>query len=116
MPSIAGYSGDYDYSRYTPFDNTGYWDIFRSGFKNLRFNVQISQQIQLDATTAANLPGLAYSLYGDSSLWRVLLAFNGLTDPLSDVAVGIILQIPTKSQVIGYLSSQANNNPTTLTI
>jgi len=115
MSSVTGYTGDYNFSRYTTLDNTGYWNVFSSGYKNIRFNIQSSQQIQLTAVDAANLPGLAYRLLGDTSLWRVLLAFNGLTDPISDIATGMILLIPTKAQVIAYLGRQVNTY-TSLTI
>lgn len=114
--SVAGYTGDFNYSRYTPLDNTGYYDIFRSGYKNLRFNVQQTQQLQLDAGTAYNLPGLAYKLYGDTSLWRALLAYNGLSDPLTDIQPGVTLIIPTKADVVAYISRQTTNSLQTITI
>lgn len=108
--AVSGYSGDFDYSKFTPLDNTGScYDIFKSGFKNLRFNVQQSQQIQLDDSTAYNLPGLAYQLYGDTSLWYALMCYNGYSDPISDIQPGIILKIPTKSDIVAYVSSQTTN-------
>lgn len=116
MAQINGYTGDYNYSAYTPADNTGYFDIFRSGYKNIRFNVQSNTQITLNSSQAANLPGLAYTLLGDTSLWRALLAFNGLSDPLSDVVVGLTLMVPTKAQIQAYLARQNSQGSTTLTI
>jgi hypothetical protein len=109
---------DYDWTNYTVVDNTGTdWDVFSSAYKNLRFNVPTNQQIQLTASTAANLPGLAYLYYGDTSLWRALLAYNGWSDPLSEVAPGVVMNIPTKAALLQYLSSQkATNVPVTITI
>lgn len=116
MSSISGYTGDYDLSRYTPLDNTGYWDFFKSGYKNIRFNIVPIQQIQLTSSQAANLPGLAFQLYGDTSLWRALLAYNGLKDPISDIVVGLVLSVPSKADIIAYLSQQTNNKQNSLTI
>ncbi len=107
---MDGYTGDYNYNRYTPVDNTGTnQDVFRSAYKNIRFGVETTQQIQLTQEQAANLPGLAYQAYGDTSLFRALLAFNGLSDPISDVAVGLIFSIPTKADLNKYLTKQQNN-------
>lgn len=114
--AVAGFTADFSYYKYTPIDETGYYDIFRSGYKNLKFNVQTNQQLQLDASNAYNLPGLSYQLYGDTSLWYALLAFNGLKDPLTDVYPGLILLIPTKSDVVAYVSKQAANTQTSVTL
>jgi len=46
----------------------------------------------------------------------VLLSYNGLSDPLSDVCVGIVLLVPTKAAVISYLSRQQNTQQQQLTI
>lgn len=114
--SVDGYTGDYNYTNYTPQDNTGYWDIFRSGYKNIRFNVQPTQQYQLSANDVANLPGMAFRLFNDTSLWRGLMAYNGLTDALNDIQVGIVLLIPTKADLLAYLSKNRNNNQAAVTI
>jgi len=115
MP-VSGYSGDFNYSSYTPYDNTGYYDIFKSGYKNVRFAAQPNQKMQLDNSTAYNLPGLAFNLYGDTSLWYGLLAYNGLSDPLTDIYPGLVLQIPAKSDLINYISQTNNPQQQTITI
>jgi hypothetical protein len=114
--SVNGYSGDYNYTNYTPLDNSGYWNIFRSGYKNLRFNVQPTQQYQLTVNDVANLPGMAYRFFGDTSLWRGLMSYNGLSDPLSDIQVGMVFRIPTKADLLAYLSATKNTASTTITI
>lgn len=108
---------DFDYSRYTPADNTDELrDVFKSGYKNVRFSVQPNTQFVLTATTMANLPGLAYQLYGDTSLWRTLLAYNGYDDALSDMCVGLKLSIPTKADIMAFASAQQNNDNPQLTL
>jgi Contractile injection system tube protein len=42
------------------------------------------------------LDGIAYEYYGDSSLWRLIAAFNGITDP-SQITPGTLLRIPPAS-------------------
>jgi hypothetical protein len=114
---MQNYTGDLDIKNYAVPDNTGtQWDYFSSAFKNIRFNVPINQQIQLTAADAANLPGLAFRYFGDTSWWRVILAFNGWSDPLSQVAAGVVMNLPTKAAVLQYLSSQTQNTPVTITI
>jgi hypothetical protein len=115
--AVAGYSGDYNYSKYTPLDNTGtQYDVFQSGYKNIRFNIQQTQQIQLDDSTAYNLPGICYQAYGDTSLWYGLMAYNGLSDPLTDIQPGIVLLIPPKSAIQAYISRQASSSASTITV
>jgi hypothetical protein len=114
---MDGYSGDLDLKNYAVPDNTGtQWDYFTYSFKNLRFNVPMQQQVQLTAADAANLPGLAYRYFGDTSWWRVIMAFNGWSDPLSQVAAGAICNLPSKSAVLQYLSSQQQQQSTATTI
>jgi hypothetical protein len=116
MPS-TGYTGDLNYSTYTPVDNTGdAYSIFKSGYKNIRFNIQVQQQIQLDASTAYNMPGLCYQIYGDTSLWLGLLGYNGLSDPLTDVYPGLTLVLPAKSDLVAYISRNSNVQNTTVTV
>lgn len=110
-------STDFNWSSYTPIDNTGSnYDIFKSAYKNIRFSSQPQTQYQLTAADLANLPGLAYKFFGDVSLWRVLMAYNGISDPLSQVAVGMILNIPARADVISCLSKQVGSASQTLTI
>jgi len=114
---FEGYTPDFNWSSYTPIDSTGTnYDIFSSAYKNIRFNVQTAQQYQLTASDMANLPGLAYKFFGDTSLWRAIMAYNGLSDPLSDIAIGITINIPTKSDLLSYLSAQSTNANQAITI
>jgi hypothetical protein len=116
MP-IAGYTGDFNFSKYTPLDNTrDAYNVFQSGYKNIRFNVQQQQQIQLDNSTAYNLPGLAYQLYSDTSLWYGLMVYNGLSDPLTDIQPGMVLKVPTKADILAYISRQTTTKQQVLTI
>lgn len=110
-------STDYDYSRFTPLDNTGTaYNIFRSGFKNIRFALPVTQTLQIDESDIGNLAGLAFRIYGDTSLWRMILAYNGLNDPIQDMWPGMILQLPSKVAVISYINEQLRTQQQVITI
>jgi hypothetical protein len=116
MPS-TGYSGDLDWSSFTPVDNTGNaYSIFRSGYKNLRFNVPVQKKVTLNAAQAYNLPGLSQELFTDTSLWLALLAFNGLSDPLTDVYPGLTLNVPTKADLVAYIGQSNKAASASVTI
>ena len=107
-----------DWAAYTPLDNTyASYDVFNSAFKNIKFSVQNSTTYVVEQHDMANLPGIAYILYNDTSAWNIILRFNGLSDAVQDVYVGLVLNIPDKSSVIAYLSSQQSLvKPVVLTI
>jgi len=109
---------DFDLNNYTPVDNTGGMrNIFKSGYKNMKFSVQKTAQLKITAQMMSNLPGIAFTYYRDTSLWRGLMAYNGLSDALSDICVGLVLNIPDKASLIAYLSAQqAKSNNLNLSI
>ena len=71
----------------------------------MRFNIPTEKSITLTAADESNLPGLAFKYLGDTSLWWVLLEYNGLYDPISDVIAGNTLKIPSRRDLISYLES-----------
>lgn len=110
-------STDYDFSRYTPVDNTGTsYSVFKGAYKNIRFALPMSTTHTVDESDMANLVGIAFRFYGDTSLWYMLLAYNGIQDQVQEVYPGLILQIPSKAAVIAYISAQQTNQKTTVTI
>jgi hypothetical protein len=110
-------STDYDYTRFTELDNTGeQYDLFKSAYKNIRFALPTVQTITVKDPDIGNLAGLAFRIYGDVSMWRMILAFNGLQDPIQDMWAGQILNLPAKSAVIAYLNEQLHSKQQTFTI
>ncbi len=110
-------TNDFDYSQYTPPDNTGRaYSPFKGGYKNIRFALRVNSTYTVDESDMANLVGIAYRAYGDVSLWYMLLAFNGLQDQMQEVYPGLVLNLPSKPDVINYLSSQRTNQTVTLRI
>lgn len=110
-------SSDFDYTRFTPRDNTpDGWNLFRSAYKNIRFAIPIAQTLTVKESDIGNLAGIAFRTYGDVSLWRMILAYNGLQDPIQDMYPGQILNLPSKSSVISYLNAQLHSQQTTFLI
>jgi hypothetical protein len=110
-------STDFNYNRFTALDNTlTQYSVFSSAYKNIRFAVPATQTLQISEPDVGNLPGLAFRIYGDVSLWRMIMAYNGMQDPLQDMWPGQILKLPSKAAVIAYLSSQTPSKPQTVVI
>jgi hypothetical protein len=101
------------YSQATPIvqdmDNTTQPDILKSKYVNIRYGVTPNRYITIDSKYEANLPGLAFDFYGNQELWRVLLAVNGLNDPINDVIIGTVLMLPTQASVDAYLAANNKN-------
>lgn len=107
----------YSLTQFSKPDNTGRQiSIFSSGYKNLRFALVPETRITLTQADIGNLPGLAYRLLGDKDFWRILLAYNGLHDPLQDIYAGQTLQVPTKRSIVQYLTAAKTNVAPTMTI
>lgn len=109
-------STDYDYARFTALDNTGRFSIFKSAYKNIRFALPATSNYTIDASDLANLAGIAYKVYGDVSLWRLILAFNGIQDPIQDLFPGLVLKLPSKPGLISYLNEQLHSKQETIVI
>jgi hypothetical protein len=81
-------------------------NIYDAKFKNIKFSLGAARLVVVDASTEANLPGLAEMYLGDQSLWWILLDFNGLVDPIQDIRSGARLLIPERRTVIAFLEAR----------
>ena len=105
---------DYSYSLYTPIDNTGSsYNAFKSAYKNVSFTLQLMTERPLTDAESANLPGLSFNTYGVVDFWRILLAYNGLQDPIQDVYAGLNFKFPTKASIVSWLTQQQINSSIT---
>jgi len=110
-------SQDFDYSKFTPLDNTlQQYNIFRSAYKNIRFALPVNETITVKEHDIGNLAGLAFKSYGDVSMWRVIQEYNGIQDPIQDMWAGQILKLPLKSAVIQYMNDQLHSKSQTFII
>ena len=108
------------YSDVTPIirlmDGTLDLDVQSSEYANLRWGVPIYKFVTVTAPWVANLPGLAYSVYGDQAYWRAILAFNGLQDPISDIQVGVVLALPNDAGLQAFLTRTKQSSSVTMTV
>ena len=97
-----------EYQEVTPvvqrLDTTYELDHLKSSYTNIRFGVLPAQVILIDSKYQANLPGLCHDFYGDQKYWRAVLAFNGLTDPINDVVVGVKIGLPDPVSLQAYMA------------
>ena len=82
-------SSSLNWSLCTPYTQTYGYDSFHSLYKNLRYQIKNYTTYKVTSGDVANLPGISFNVYGTVNLWRVILEFNGLSDPINDVQVGI---------------------------
>lgn len=108
------------YSDVTPIiqlmDGTYDLDVQSSEYANVRWNVPVDRLVTITAPYVANLPGLAYDVYGNQDYWRAILAFNGLQDPISDVQVGVVIGLPNDAGLQAFLTRTKQSNSVTMTI
>lgn len=109
-----------NYSDVTPtvqlLDGTYDLDTLASSYTNVRFGVSVTNLFTINAKYAANLPGLAYDVYGSTEYWRAILAFNGLQDPISDIQVGTVIGLPDDAELQAFLAATNQNISVTLVI
>ncbi len=97
----------YKWTAYTPVDSTGKArSPFGSLFSNVRYNLQFLKRITITQADLANLPGIAYRYYNDENAFHVIMAYNGLTDPLTDLYPGSTLDLFTKQSLDAFLAAQ----------
>ena len=103
----------YDYSNYTPLDNTQTsYNVFKSAYANIKYGPATNNQYTIQMHDMCNLPGICDGLYGDSSFWHALVRFNGIVDPMQEIYPGFVMNVPSKSDVIAYLTkNQQSANP-----
>ena len=108
------------YSDVTPtiqlMDGTFDLDVQNSEYTNVRWGVPVYKIITITSAYVANLPGLAYAVYGNQDYWRAILAFNGLQDPISDVQVGVVIGLPNDAGLQAFLTRTKQSSSVTMTV
>ena len=79
-------------------------DLLSARYKNIRFNLEARQTFLVEQAWEHNAPGIAFQLYRDVDYWPYLLMYNGIVDPIQDLVVGLILQVPAKADIDAYLN------------
>lgn len=68
------------------------------------------QIVNVEWTQGQSLGNLAYEYIGDSFAWQAVAAVNGL-DPLQQVDIGKVLQVPTRKAIEEGIKKLVVNSP-----
>lgn len=86
--------------------NKPYLDYLSAKYLNMRFQIAASKNYVVGQSDVANAPGIAFNFYGSVDYWWVVCMYNGILDPISEFAPGLVLQLPTLADVNAFLSAQ----------
>ncbi len=104
----------YSWSENTPVDSTGTArSPFATLYSNVRYNLQFMRRLTLTQADLANLPGIAYRYYNDENAFHIIMAYNGILDPITDLYPGATLNLFTKQSLDAYIASQKTPSSST---
>lgn len=86
----------------------GWWEryVFEKRDDDLRYQIRSYQEKRPDM--------IAYDVYGKASLMWLVLQYNAIVDPETELYAGRELRLPTQRRVmIEFLSKQVGGNPIT---
>ena len=101
---------DYRRANYIPVIGTLRLDWLRAKYINIKFLVPAKGIFVVTEAFEANLPGIAFEIFGDIELWWALALYNGIVDPIDDVSVGTRLLIPDREYLISLLETYDPNS------
>ena len=67
-------------------------------------NIVVANDTYIETITPERLDALANQFYGDTSLWWVIAAANGIGKGTIRVPIGMILRIPNVTDVMTYVT------------
>jgi hypothetical protein len=91
-------------------------DYLSAKYKNIGFHIRAQQTFIVTHGFESNAPGIAFELYRNVDYWPFLLMSNGIIDPIENLPVGTILQVPSKQDIDAFLSAQDSSELTSVTI
>lgn len=109
-----------DWSNCTPYyiktDGSFHYNPFKSTYKNIRYLLQQASTYTVTKQDAGRIATISYNIYETTSLWRVLLEYNQINDPLTELYPGVVLAVPDQAQATAYLTNSNNStNSNTIT-
>lgn len=102
-----------DWSKCTPYyldsKKSFHYDPFKSSYKNIRYILTKVSTYTVTKKDMGRIATISYNIYGTTTLWRVLLEYNQIHDPLTELYPGVVLAVPDKAQATAYLTSTSNS-------
>jgi hypothetical protein len=81
-------------------------DYLSAKYKNIRHLLPAVNTYVVTASDVANLPGIALNVYRDKDYWWVIGLYNGIIFPETDLVPGLVLQLPSLSDINSLLASE----------
>jgi hypothetical protein len=75
-------------------------------YKNIRHLLPAVNTYVVTSADVANLPGIAHNVYRDKDYWWVIGLYNGIIFPETDLVPGMVLQLPSLSDINALLASE----------
>ena len=83
--------------------SSGYTQLWKQNFS------YTSHMISQDEEFAPDL--ISINSYGEEDYWWVIMQFNSIQFPLTQLAAGTVIKIPNLNQVLAYLNTNNPNSP-----
>lgn len=107
-----------DWNQRTPVyldsNNVYHYDAFKSQYKNIRFILRQSSTYTVTKKDMGRIATISYNIYGTTTFWRILLEYNQIHDPITELYPGVTLAVPDKAQATAYLAN-SNSSAGTMT-
>jgi hypothetical protein len=81
-------------------------DLLQSHFVQISTSTDKGTKFVVSQEHVANLPGIAYKVYGDHTWWRALMWYNKIVDPFNEIIPGTVLKIPPKLILAEFISER----------
>lgn len=85
-------------------------------YLNMRRLLPAMDTYIVTSADVANLPGIAYNVYRDKDYWWVIGLYNGIIFPDTDLVPGMVLQLPSLTDINALLASGGDTVLTNVTI
>lgn len=91
-------------------------DYLSAKYKHIRFVIPAASTFTVTHGFERNAPGIAHEIYRNQKYWPYLMLYNGVVDPVEDVVLGLLLQIPSKEDIDSLLNAEDTSELTAVTI
>ena len=75
-------------------------------YKNIRHLLPAANTYVVTSSDVSNLPGISFNVYRDKDYWWVIGLYNGIIFPETDLVPGLVLQLPSLSDINALLASE----------
>lgn len=85
-------------------------DFVGARYKNIKWELRPEKSYRVSESDRANLPGIAHRMYGDVGYWWIIALYNGIVDPIGEIAPPLTLMLPSQASINTFLSRVNRTN------